>query len=138
MRGDHSWPSKFQVVGSSNTIVAGVMSTAGYVFLSPAVERRLGVADTCGVVNLHGFPGVLGALASALFAAFYFQANASLIPHAGWQPVYQLGGLAATLSSALAGGLVAGFLVTRVGKGKQELAEGDFYEDAVFWEDVEH
>lgn len=114
------------------------MSTAGYVFVSPLVERRLGVSDTCGVVNLHGCPGILGALASALFATLYRATNAAVIVHGAKQPLFQLAGIAFTLAVALVGGLAAGFVVAKVGAGVQELEEKDYYEDAVFWEEVEH
>lgn len=48
--------------------LAGALSVVGYAVASPALDR-CGVTDTCGVLNLHGMPGVLGGLASALFAS---------------------------------------------------------------------
>ena len=43
-------------------LLAGAVSVIGYVFIQPALERRFKIVDTCGVHNLHGMPGLLGAL----------------------------------------------------------------------------
>merc|ERR550517_1639426 len=40
-------------------MIAGTLSTYGYVFISPWLERK-GLRDTCGIHNLHGMPGLLG------------------------------------------------------------------------------
>lgn len=36
----------------------------------PILESKLKIQDTCGVHNLHGMPGVLGAIVGAVTAAF--------------------------------------------------------------------
>jgi ammonium transporter Rh len=38
------------------------VSVIGYVFIQPALESRFKLVDTCGVHNLHGMPGLLGAV----------------------------------------------------------------------------
>ena len=43
-------------------IVAGALSTVGYTFIAPKVEKLIKGSDTCGVHNLHGMPGVFGGL----------------------------------------------------------------------------
>jgi len=50
-------------------LVAGMVSVAGYVYLSPLLEEKIGLTDTCGVHNLHGMPGIIGALGGAISAA---------------------------------------------------------------------
>ena len=40
-------------------MVAGVLSVCGYEFLSDWMDEKLGIADTCGVHNLHGMPEAL-------------------------------------------------------------------------------
>merc|ERR1719285_276917 len=44
-------------------MIAGTLSTYGYVFISPWLQRN-GLWDTCGIHNLHGMPGLLGGFAS--------------------------------------------------------------------------
>jgi len=43
-------------------LAAGTISTLGFFFLSPLLEEKTGLGDTCGVHNLHGIPGLLGGL----------------------------------------------------------------------------
>lgn len=38
-------------------------------FFQPILEDKLKIQDTCGVHNLHGMPGVLGAIVGAVTAA---------------------------------------------------------------------
>jgi len=47
---------------------AGVLSTWGYSYATPMIERKLKIKDTCGVNNLHGMPSILGGLLSVLMA----------------------------------------------------------------------
>ena len=42
-------------------LLAGAVCVLGYVFVQPTLEKRLRLVDTCGVHNLHGMPGLLGA-----------------------------------------------------------------------------
>ena len=52
-------------------LIAGVISTLCFQYLGPYLEENCGLYDTCGVHNLHGIPGILGAVISAIGAAFY-------------------------------------------------------------------
>jgi len=68
-------------VGSSSDLViqpwgalligfcAGMLSVIGYVYISPWLEEKIGLHDTCGIHNLHGMPGVMGAIGGAISAA---------------------------------------------------------------------
>jgi len=42
--------------------VAGTISTLGFRFLTPCMEKRCNIHDAAGIHNLHGMPGILGGL----------------------------------------------------------------------------
>ncbi|KAK2163747.1 hypothetical protein NP493_1447g00031 [Ridgeia piscesae] len=50
--------------------IAGLISTCGYRYLTPLLNSKIKLHDTCGVHNLHGMPGILGAVAGAVAAGF--------------------------------------------------------------------
>merc|ERR1739844_561673 len=47
---------------------AGVVSALGFLKLSPLLQKKISLHDTCGVHNLHGIPGVIGGLFGAISA----------------------------------------------------------------------
>ena len=44
--------------------LAGFISCFGFCRIQGWVERKIGLSDTCGILYLHGIPGLLGALVS--------------------------------------------------------------------------
>ncbi|KAL5019944.1 hypothetical protein ScPMuIL_002836 [Solemya velum] len=116
--------------------VAGVLSLVGFQFLSPAL-KKLKIHDTCGVHNLHGLPGIWGALVGALGAILagfegwnksMYSIFPAMIPEgADWHhfnhthhPVarsameqggYQLLMLVVTLILAIVAGAITGFVM---------------------------
>lgn len=58
-------PSAAIVIGG----VGGSISALGFAFLSKALQRSIGLHDTCGVNNLHGIPGILGGCIGAVSAS---------------------------------------------------------------------
>jgi ammonium transporter Rh len=57
-------PFGAMIIGS----LAGLISTLGFKFLTPFLNHHF-VHDTCGVNNLHGMPGLLSGISSAIVAA---------------------------------------------------------------------
>lgn len=51
--------------------LGGVISTFGFIKLTSFLDQKIGLNDTCGVHNLHGIPGILGGIASAIVIAAY-------------------------------------------------------------------
>jgi ammonium transporter Rh len=50
--------------------LAGIASSLGYFKLDKFMEDKVKIHDTCGVQFLHGIPGWLGSLTSAVCAGF--------------------------------------------------------------------
>ncbi|SFN65065.1 ammonium transporter [Nitrosospira briensis] len=82
-------------------LLAGAVSVIGFVFIQPALEERFKIVDTCGVHNLHGMPGLLGALIAILVVPGIAAA--------------QFIGIAFSVTFAFITGLVAGKLIRATG-----------------------
>merc|ERR1711959_84600 len=122
--------------------VAGLISTIGYVYLSPLLERKFGLQDTCGVHNLHGMPGILGGIGgtfSALLATKeeypdlveIFPNRAEPSFSAADQAGVQILALVITLVIAIFGGLFTGFLLKKV---TRNVDDRGLYKDDIEWE----
>lgn len=126
-------------VGSSSDLVvtggtamaigalAGIVSCVGFLYLSEFLREKIGLHDTCGVHNLHGLPGVLGAVIGAisasladtafdneeaLFATFSELGEGRTTSEQGW---FQMAALGITLGISITGGALTGFLCSRFG-----------------------
>ncbi|SEP07835.1 ammonium transporter [Nitrosovibrio sp. Nv6] len=82
-------------------LLAGTVSVIGFVFIQPALETRFKIVDTCGVHNLHGMPGLLGALIAIL-----------VVPGIA---VAQFTGIVFSVTFAFVTGLIAGKLIKATG-----------------------
>jgi len=49
--------------------IVGAISALGFTYLSPFLVKKLNFHDVCGVLNLHGMPGVCGGIISAIVAS---------------------------------------------------------------------
>jgi len=49
----------------------GIVSSLGFSYLHGFLEEKIDLHDTAGVHNLHGIPGLLGGLISAVAIAAY-------------------------------------------------------------------
>lgn len=124
--------------------LAGTVSTLGYKFFTPILESRFKLQDTCGVHNLHGMPGVLGAILGVVVAALatheaYGDGLQSVFPliakgqrSATSQAVYQLFGMFVTLVFASVGGSLGGLLLRL--PFLDSPPDSQCFEDQVYWE----
>ncbi|CAL1277257.1 unnamed protein product [Larinioides sclopetarius] len=55
--------------------LAATISTIGYRVATPYLAKHMKIHDTCGVNNLHGMPGILAGLVSAIVAAMASEEN---------------------------------------------------------------
>jgi len=101
-------------------LVAGSASVMGYVYLTPWLEKKIRLHDTCGVHNLHGIPGLIGGIGGAISAGTasgtsYGEDMGDIFPGmktdgytANDQGNMQMSALAVTLCFAIGGGLFTG------------------------------
>jgi ammonium transporter Rh len=108
---DKALPSAAFAIG----IVAGVVSTFGFAVLQSRITRLTGKVDSCGVLYLHGLPGMLGGVA-ALFTVGGISASA------------QLAGLLATVVTAAVGGLVSGKVLSVLGRRNVPYTDDEEFE----------
>ena len=99
-------------------ILAGALSTFGFAVIQPRLQRLLKAIDTCGVTNLHGWPGLLGGLAAVFIVSAISAGN-------------QLAGIGITIGIALAAGYIVGRIISLLGRIREP------YDDAVEFLNVE-
>jgi ammonium transporter Rh len=84
-------------------ICAGAISTFGFAVIQNKLQNKIKKTDTCGVLHLHGLPGLFGGLV-ALFVVKGIDAGA------------QLTGIGITIVLALLTGLITGKLLSFTGR----------------------
>jgi ammonium transporter Rh len=92
--------------------LAGTLSTFGFAWIQPRIEKAFRMIDTCGVTNLHGWPGLMGGL-EAIF----------VLP--GISVGSQLAGIGITIVIALVPGYVVGRILLALGSIRKH------YDDSV-------
>ncbi|NXS25580.1 RHBG protein, partial [Mystacornis crossleyi] len=109
--------------------LSAVVCVLGFRFLTPLLGRKLTLHDQCGIHNLHGLPGILGAAASVVAVLVAPKdtsgshpsqlspaaGNASGVVEGQWggrgaggQALCQAAGLAAAVGASLLAGLLTG------------------------------
>ncbi|XP_070763275.1 rh family, C glycoprotein a [Enoplosus armatus] len=141
--------AEFMITPYGSLIVGfccGIISTFGYLFVTPFLEKYLKLQDTCGIHNLHALPGMLGGFVGAIVAAaatesvyskeglistFDFEgefANRSV----GTQGGFQAAGTCVAIAFGLVGGAIVGFILRFPIWG--DPADDNCYDDEVYWE----
>ncbi len=83
-------------------ILAGVVSTFGFAIIQDKLQSKIKKIDTCGVLHLHGLPGLLG----GFVAIFTVQ---------GIDTTAQIKGIFITLIIAIVSGLIVGKVISMIG-----------------------
>lgn len=101
---------------------AGTISLIGFEVIGPFLNRTIGLQDTCGVHSLHGIPGLLGGIISAIISGTATKENYGetlefLFPEVAKgrtcsvQGGYQLAAIAVSLSLAIVSGIITGLVL---------------------------
>ncbi|KAI5943485.1 ammonium transporter Rh type C isoform X1 [Manis javanica] len=126
--------------------ICGIISTLGFVYLTPFLESRLRIQDTCGIHNLHGIPGIIGGIVGAVTATYTSSevyGQDGLVHTSGskgfkpnWtsrmQGKFQAAGIFVSLAMALVGGLFVGLILKLPIWGQP--SDENCFDDAVYWE----
>lgn len=99
-------------------IIAGAISTFGFAVIQSRLEGVLKMIDTCGVTNLHGWPGLMGGVAAVFVVDGISTGN-------------QFAGIGITMGIALVAGYFVGLIVSVLGRIKEPC------DDALEFLDVE-
>ncbi len=93
-------------------VFAGVISTVGFALLQSRFEAFVKKIDTCGVLHLHGLPGLFGGLAAILVVS-------------GINRGSQIKGILITLLIAVISGLIIGKVISLFGTRKEPYTDSE-------------
>lgn len=121
-------PSDSIIIG----VVAGALSTYGYVHIQLWVENTLGIHDTCGINNLHAMPSILGGLASIILAGYKAPQmhDVPAVFYDDEQWVDQILACVFTLAVSISSGLLCGFIMWLM----RPREDTEFFGDGPYWE----
>ncbi|NXU49263.1 RHAG protein, partial [Turnix velox] len=108
--------------------IAGIISVLGFHFLTPLLESKLRIQDTCGVHNLHGLPGILGGIAGIIVTAVKNHVRDGV----NLRPGMQAAALGSTMGIALAGGALTGGILKLPFLG--QASDQNCFDDSIYWE----
>jgi ammonium transporter Rh len=103
-------------------ILAGIVSTFGFAVIQGKFTDMTKKVDTCGVLYLHGLPGLVGGIA-ALFVV------------AGINFGAQLTGILITVVLAAAAGLISGKVIAALGRRSEPYTDAEEFDGEEFEED---
>ena len=83
-------------------LLAGALSTFGFAVIQDRFQNAIKKIDTCGVLHLHGLPGLFGGLVAMLAVGGISQAD-------------QIKGIVITIVIAIVSGLLVGKIVSLTG-----------------------
>ena len=120
----------------------GFISVVGYNKISPVLESKLGLHDTCGINNLHGMPSLISGISACIIAALAKESvyGADLAGvyikrparSATEQSQMQVAFLFITLGIAMFGGAFTGFIARQ--KWFDPMFDGHLFLDMESWE----
>jgi ammonium transporter Rh len=97
-------------------LLGGAVSTVGFAIIQGKLQSKLKCIDTCGVLNLHGWPGLMGGIAAVFVVNGINKSN-------------QLKGIAVTIIVAMVTGYITGKILSVFGRKALVYADSDEFAD---------
>ena len=97
-------------------LLGGAVSTVGFAVIQGKLQSKLKCIDTCGVLNLHGWPGLMGGIAAVFVVNGINKSN-------------QLKGIVVTIIVALTAGYITGKILSAFGRKALVYADSDEFAD---------
>ncbi|KAJ3441581.1 rh50 [Anaeramoeba flamelloides] len=120
-------------------LLAGLLSTIGFNYITPFLTDKSNLQDTCGVHNLHGIPGLIGGFSSVIVVGaakynhdWYNGAFEDIFPKGDRQYLHQIGAIYTTLAISLIGGALTGFVLKLFTRNSNNP-----FDDKEFWVEEE-
>jgi ammonium transporter Rh len=110
---DYANPVSSMVIG----LLAGFLSVFGFAVILPRLQKKIKKVDTCGVMYLHGLPGLMGGIA-AMFVV------------SGINNKIQLIGIIIAVAIALIGGYISGLILSFFGRRTKPYVDAEEFIDA--------
>ena len=110
---DYANPVSSMMIG----LLAGALSVFGFAVILPWLQKKIKKVDTCGVMYLHGLPGLMGGIA-AIFVV------------SGLNNKIQLMGIIIAVAIALVGGYMSGLILSFFGRRSEAYADSEEFSDA--------
>ena len=110
---DYANPVSSMAIG----LLAGALSVFGFAVIQPWLQKKIEKVDTCGVMYLHGLPGLMGGMAAMLVVS-------------GINNETQLTGIIIAVVLALIGGYISGLILSFFGRRVEAYADSEEFIDA--------
>jgi ammonium transporter Rh len=110
---DYANPVSSMAIG----LLAGALSVFGFAVILPWLQKKIKKVDTCGVMYLHGLPGLMGGIA-AMFVV------------SGINNKIQLAGIIIAVTIALVGGYISGLILSLFGRRLEAYVDAEEFIDA--------
>lgn len=98
-------------------ILSGVLSVFGFAVIQGRLQKAIKVIDTCGVLNLHGWPGLMGGIAAVFVVS-------------GIDKSVQFKGIGISIFIAIIAGFVTGKILSAFGRRSSSYLDSEEFVDA--------
>jgi len=110
---DYANPVSSMAIG----LLAGALSVFGFTVILPWLQKKIKKVDTCGVMYLHGLPGLMGGIAAIFIVS-------------GINNKIQLTGIIIAVVIALVGGYISGLILSLFGRRVEAYVDAEEFIDA--------